>query len=1022
MSGPSVFNSVFHIPPEVPFVDALAAGLLDMASGDDVQLSRMRVLLPTRRACRSLSDAFLRLVDAKAMLLPMMTPLGDVDADELMMEGFSGFDAFNESGSSPEPSSFPPAIDATRRSLLLARAIMAKENTTPDQAIMLAGELALLIDQIATERLELKTLPELVPGEDLSEHWQQTLKFLDIIAKNWPDILAGEGAIDPATRRDLLLEARAKSWAENPPVFPIIAAGSTGSIPATADLLKVVASLPQGRVVLPGLDMEMARALWQKLEPGHPQFGMAKLLNHIEIERGEVKPWPLLKNIRPPSALGARTKIINRALVPASGAGEWRNNKRDKKNTDAAALENVTRINSATPQDEAAAIALIMRHTLETPNKTAALVTPDRSLARRVRAELKRWDIAVDDSAGTPLAKTPAGAFFELVGEMVGSNFHPVQLLACLKHPLAGPSTEKEKAIFRAAVRTLETGLLRGARPGSGLAGLDDAYRVLKRDKRKMKSLQQMGQDESSIRNILLMLKDATEHFINVLAKPASGAEEILKAHSKAAVLLSGGLDDGSNSCLWAGDAGEGLSNFIGTLAGSINTLGEIKGSEYPALINALITGQVVRLQSGAHPRLFIWGLLEARLQRCDVTILGGLNEGAWPGEAKPSPWMSRPMQKQFGLPLPERRIGLSAHDFCQAFSGNEVYLTRSERVDGTPQVPSRWLVRLETMLEGTGNSSALEQNPELSWGAWVGALSASDEKPNPSVWEPKPKPPASMRPKKLSVTEVETLIRDPYAIYAKHILRLGPLDDLDADPGAAERGTIVHHALERFVFENMKSLPSNPLQSLLGIGEKSFQQNISAPTVHAFWWPRFERIAKWFVENEKTWRGRGQVPCAVEQRGEISIGGMDAEFILRARVDRIDNDAGDGLIIIDYKTGTPPTAPMVESGLSPQLSLQGAMAKQGAFKDIKAGGNISGLLYLQLSGGIEAGKEKLLKLDAEEVAIDAMEGLTKLLHRFENEKTPYLSRPRTMWKSRFGDFDHLARVKEWGSADGDDA
>ncbi|MCK4940119.1 MAG: PD-(D/E)XK nuclease family protein, partial [Rhodospirillaceae bacterium] len=421
-------------------------------------------------------------------------------------------------------------------------------------------------------------------------------------------------------------------------------------------------------------------------------------------------------------------------------------------------------------------------------------------------------------------------------------------------------------------------------------------------------------------------------------------------------------------------------------------------------------------------PRLFIWGLLEARLQRCDVTILGGLNEGAWPGEAKPSPWMSRPMQKQFGLPLPERRIGLSAHDFCQAFSGNEVYLTRSERVDGTPQVPSRWLVRLETMLEGTGNSSALEQNPELSWGAWVGALSASDEKPNPSVWEPKPKPPASMRPKKLSVTEVETLIRDPYAIYAKHILRLGPLDDLDADPGAAERGTIVHHALERFVFENMKSLPSNPLQSLLGIGEKSFQQNISAPTVHAFWWPRFERIAKWFVENEKTWRGRGQVPCAVEQRGEISIGGMDAEFILRARVDRIDNDAGDGLIIIDYKTGTPPTAPMVESGLSPQLSLQGAMAKQGAFKDIKAGGNISGLLYLQLSGGIEAGKEKLLKLDAEEVAIDAMEGLTKLLHRFENEKTPYLSRPRTMWKNKFGNYDHLARVKEWGSADGDDA
>ncbi len=1020
MPGPNVF----HIPPEAPFVDALAANLLDMAGGDNVRLSNMRVLLPTRRACRSLSDAFLRLVDAKAMLLPMMTPLGDVDADELIMDGFSDFNSFSQTASFPH--SFPPAIDATRRSLLLAQLIMAKENTSPDQAIRLAGELALLIDQIATERLDIKSLPELVTDEDLSEHWKQTLKFLDIIGKSWPDILAGENAIDPANRRDLLLQAQAKSWAENPPQFPIIAAGSTGSIPATADLLKVVASLPNGWVVLPGLDTEMSATLWQKLEPGHPQFGMAQLLKHIETERENVKPWPINKNIAPSPVLSARTGLINRATIPASGAGVWRDNKEIIKGSSAVALENVTRINAPTPQDEAAAIALIMRNTLETPNKTAALVTPDRSLARRVAAELKRWDIGVNDSAGTPLNKTPAGTFFELVGEMVTGNFHPVQLLACLKHPLAGPVPEKEKAIFRASVRTLEIGLLRGARPGSGLDGLNDAYRILNHDKHKIKELARMGMDASSIRNILLTLKDATEHFINIIAKPASGAEEILKAHTVAAVALSGGLDDADNSCLWAGDAGDALSSFIGSLAGSINELGEIKGAEYPALINVLMAGRPVRLQIGTHPRLFIWGLLEARLQRCDVTILGGLNEGSWPGEAKPSPWMSRPMQKQFGLPLPERRIGLSAHDFCQAFSGPEVYLTRSERVDGTPQVPSRWLVRLETMLEGAGNSNALEQSPEFSWDSWVAELSATNEKSSnlgPAKWEPKPKPPAAMRPRKLSVTEIETLIRDPYAIYAKHILHLNPLDDLDADPGAAQRGTIVHDALERFVSENMKSLPDDALKNLLEIGEKSFRENISAPTVHAFWWPRFQRIANWFVENEKNWRTNGQIPRVVEQRGEISIGGMDAEFILSARVDRIDIDTNkDGLIIIDYKTGVVPTAPMVESGLSPQLSLQAAMAKQGVFKGLQANANIAGLVYLQLSGGLEAGKEKLLKLDAEEVAADAMTGLTKLLHRFENEKTPYLSRPRTMWKSKFGDYDHLARVKEWASADGDDA
>ena len=1017
-------KGVFNIPAEMAFVDALATGILDIAAGDPKKLSEIKVLLPTRRACRALSDAFLRLLDGRAALLPLMMPLGDVDGDELIMESFSENGLIDESFNHL---AFPQAIDPLRRILILARLIMARKsvndgtekNTRPDQAVRLATELANLIDQIATERLDLKNLSELVPKGDLSEHWQQTLDFLEIISKYWPDILASEGNVDPATRRGLLLAARAKSWAEKKPSTPIIAAGSTGSIPATADLLKVVASLPQGSVVLPGVDLQMDDELYASLEPGHPQFGMAQLLKHIEVGRDEINPWTVSSGVGVPPEGGARSRIINLALIPADGAGQWRENKDSEIN--ALALENITRINAPTPQDEATTIALIMRQTLDTPGKTAALITPDRSLARRVAGELKRWDILVDDSAGTPLGKTPAGAFFELVGEMVTGGFHPVNLLACLKHPFCGPLDDSARAEFRRAVRTLETGLLRGPRPASGLEGLEDAFRVLNRDERKIKMLSTMGMDPSAIRNVLVLLKDACDDFINALAAPKLNAEKILRAHSKAATMLSGGADNPLSTRLWSGDAGEALGEFIGALALEINALGEINANDYPALINTLIAARAVRLQSGAHPRLFIWGLLEARLQRSDVTILGGLNEGSWPGEAKPSPWMSRPMQKKFGLPLPERRIGLSAHDFCQAFCGPKVFITRSERVDGTPQVPSRMLVRLETMLEGAGMAGALNPSPEYSWGAWVGDLAKTENPQNPAQWEPKPRPDVALRPKKLSVTEIETLIRDPYAIYARHILRLNPLDDIDADPGAAERGIIVHDVLERFIAENMKTLPADALTRLLKIGDMSFRENLSAPTVHAFWWPRFERIAKWFLQREQTSRANGQMPGAIEQRGQITIDGLNSEFILSARVDRIDVDGSGGLIIIDYKTGTPPSGPQVEAGFSPQLPLEAAMAKQGAFSDVKKGSAISGLLYLQLSGGREAGVEKLLKLDGEQAAEDAIRGLSKLLHRFENEKTPYLSRPRPMWENRFSDYDHLARVKEWAGSNGGD-
>ncbi|MCH7633820.1 MAG: hypothetical protein IIA36_03885 [Proteobacteria bacterium] len=466
--------TVYTIPPGMPFVDALAAGVLarpeagrpdggggDAAAGvataadlpDPLALARVTILLPTRRACRSLSEAFGRLSAGRPLLLPLMMPLGDLDEDEIELS--AAMEAPPGAGAT-----LPPAIPGLRRQLMLSRLILARgskawdEPLTADQAARLAAELAKLLDQVQTERLGFEGLAGLVP-EELARHWQETLEFLSILTENWPKILAGEGCLDGAQRRNRVIEAQAEAWRRSPPGGPVIAAGSTGSIPATADLLKVVANLEKGCVILPGLDTGMPDEAWRSLAQSHPQYGLARLLDHIGVGRDAVGDWqaPGIARTGP-----ARAALINRALRPPGGGGE------DRFRTGDDALEGVVRLDCPSPQEEAGAIALMMRQVLEEPDETAALVTPDRDLARRVAAELKRWGIEIDDSAGQPLATTPPGAFLRLTAEMIAERAAPVPLLAALKHPLAAGGMRP--AAFRAAVRRLELALLRGPRPG----------------------------------------------------------------------------------------------------------------------------------------------------------------------------------------------------------------------------------------------------------------------------------------------------------------------------------------------------------------------------------------------------------------------------------------------------------------------------------------------------------------------------------------------------------------------------
>lgn len=980
--------SVYTIPPSQPFVDSLARGILDQVGDAPQSLASVHVLLPTRRACRSLREAFLRLSDGKPMLLPVMLPLGDVDEDELALEGVGVEDSLD----------LPPAIGAMTRITQLARFVMAMDpDTTPDQAVRLAEELARLVDQVHTEGLDLASLPDLVKDEELSKHWEKTVKFLSIVGDTWPKVLADKGVLDPAKRRDMLLRARATSWAQNPPSGPVFAAGSTGTIPATSDLLTVIANLDKGAVVLPGLDLNAADDVWGNLEPSHPQYGMARLLEKLSVTRADVALWPKIESADDP-----RQRLVQRALVPAEATHLWR----DHPLSDAdiqQSLDGMVRVDCPGPREEAGAIALILRQALEDKDQTAAFITPDRQLARRVAVELGRWNVDVDDSAGLPLDQTPPGAFFNLVAQMAADGFHPVSVLACLKHPLAAGGVKPHA--LRTDVRALEAACLRGPRPAKGLDGLEARHRVFRHDPEghAEKRLVRMGFDANAPRSVLNLLDTVMQPLTDALGQTQADPCELLKLHAAAAEALARTDAAEDERLLWAHDAGEALSTFVAEAHDALSDLGPISAEQYPALIKALMAGRAVRPRYTKHPRVFIWGLLEARLQRADVTVLGGLNEGSWPPESDASPWMSRPMMRAFGLPLPERRTGLAAHDFVQAAAAPRVYLTRAERSGTSPQTLSRWLVRLDTMLGET------KMAREPKWLDWARDLTRPEGKVTPCL-PPKPTPPVTTRPRQLSVTAIEKWIRDPYSIYAQYVLGLRPLDDIDADASAADRGMVVHDILERFVKANMESLPDDPVAELLKIGEVAFKENIASPGVRAFWWPRFKRIAVWFADFESKRRAAGFVPVLVEDKGQTELDG----FTLTAKADRMDVDVSGGLVIMDYKTGQAPTTKQVACGLTPQLPLEGLIAQRGGFPGVAKEHPVANLVYVRLTGGRAPGKEKPVKLDGVEAVQAAFEGLTKLIHKFNQEDTPYLSRPRAQFLSRFGDFDHLGRVKEW--------
>lgn len=871
--GVAEHPAVFTIPIHRSFADSLAAGLIARFGRDPLGLAAGRILLPNNRAVRALTDAFVR-ASGSGLLLPRLIPIGDPELDERIGGALDPAD-------DGEP--LPPAIDPLERLAALASLVKQPDESSAE-ALRLAAELARTMDALTIEEMEPGRLRDAAAdAPDLAAHWQKALERFGAVLNRWPTLLAERGRIDLTDRRNQLLHRSAQRWAERPPKGFTVAAGITTAAPAVAALLARVARMPEGMVVLPGLSLAnaMPDAEWEALdkEETHPQHHLRLLLDRLGVARGEVRLWPT-------SGIAASPAVRTRAIAHAMTAADFS----DKWNALKPAERRLTGVRAAElpdPAAEAQAIALAIREALETPGQTAALVTPDRLLAQRVSALLGRWGIEADDSAGRALSQLAPGTLLLAIAAAAAEELAPIPLLALLKHPLVGGEGEERRA-WLDDVRELDLAL-RGPRPAEGLEGLD-------------------GHCEE---------KHCAGHWRRIRPKVA-GLAEMLRSPRPMAE-FAGALAEVAQRLAgdraWSRPEGRSAAELIARLQ-SLETGLTVSATDAVPILRQLLDEVRIRPAYGGHPRVFIWGLLEARLQQADLMILGGLNEGVWPAVPSPDPWLAPKIRANLGLPGLEFRIGLSAHDFASALGARQVLITRARRDSRSPTVASRLWLRLQAMTGGLAHDTRLERL----------ALALDDPgRPQPAD-RPQPRPSREQRPTKISVTSVDRLKADPFAFYAQAVLGLHRLEPVDAEHSAAWKGTAVHEVLERW----LKDDNCNPDKLMWRARELLASEGIH-PMLRALWQPRLMEAIRWIEEKERENQSEGRFPAAAELRGEMLLEGVT----LHGKADRIDRLPGGGLAIVDYKTGKAPSQTAVMEGFALQLGLLGLIAEAGGFPGI---------------------------------------------------------------------------------------
>jgi ATP-dependent helicase/nuclease subunit B len=1040
---------VFSIPPGCAFLPTLVDALLDgrlvgPLPDDPAALADITIYVPNRRATRALIALLAERGEGRAQLLPRIVPLGETDEAEFELTGLEGTPL-------QEAASLKPPIPPLERRLILTRLVQRWSAevdrallqlgpevpfmvpASPADAVNLAGDLETLMDAFTTEGIDWHAL-ELAVDSDYSKYFEITRHFVQIASENWPRILAERQASDPAQRRNALLEAEARRLTRERPEHPIIVAGSTGSVPATANLMSVIARLPKGAIVLPGLDTDLDEESWATIggigddetDPvhGHPQASLRRLLDrHLRIQRADVTA---LGDV--PEAAKARNHLLSEALRPADTTDRWSViAPEDRVALSTSGCDGLAIVEAMDEREEALAIALALRETIAHPHKTAALVTPDRALAARVTAELARWGLSVEDSAGIPLSDTPAGRLARLAAEAAADDLRPVRLLALLAHPLVRLGLSR--ATVEHAASVLEIGVLRGPAPALGIEGMRAALasRRTESDHRTPRPRKRLTEADWDLADELLQRLDVAFDTFTPAAHGEGRLDlmSLVEDHRRAVELLWAGPDDDAEE-QDDDSSKEALAALFDDLEHSDIRAEEghpLQGRfvDYPTFFTTLAKQRSLSPSPHAtHCRLKILGLLEARLLSVDRVVLGGLDEGTWPPRTVTDAFLNRPMRSRVGLMPPERRIGQTAHDFVQALGTHEVMITRAHKRDGSPMVPSRFLQRLKAF---TGKE-VWERMTKA--GEYYRRLARTLDTPEPAppLARPRPKPDPTLFPRALSVTEIETLVRDPYSIFARHILKLDALDAIAVTPSAAERGTIIHDVLGQFAEKYPKTIPAHALEELLALGTDAFADITEAyPELYAEWWPRFTRLATEFVVWEQA-RRPSLVEVYAERSGRLSIPLPDGTiFNLRARADRIEHRRDGGFTIVDFKTGQPPGVREVYAGFSPQLTLEAMMLMRGAFKGLPMAKETPDLIYIHTTGGREPIKPREIKPGRDEersvpeIVEEHRRRFEGMIARYAKGEAAYLSRPFPKYARRFSEYDHLARVKEWSLA-----
>lgn len=983
--------ALFNIPAHRAFSDALVAGLLARYGADPMRLAQGMILLPSNRAVRAVSDAFVR-KSGGGLLLPRLVTLGDPDLGEQVggvLDPLGKGDAI------------PPAIAPIRRQMILARLVQQASPRPIDagRALQLAQALGAVLDQMQVERVPLSALANLSLSDELSQHWRSSLELFSVLLDQWPRELARLGCIDLADRRNRLLDRMAARCAKEPPGAFVIAAGISTTAPAVAALLRRISVMAGGAVVFAGLDQDMDAEAWDAIGPfdpdpvtgrtpsgheTHPQYALKRLLDRMSVTRDEVALWRWGSEH---DARAVRGRNISNAMLPPRLTSRWR----DLKAADRA-LAGVEALEVATSADEAQAIAIALREAVETPGKTAALVTPDRQLAVRVSAHLRRWGIEADDSAGLPLSRLPPGTLLIAMAEAVAERFAPVALLTLLKHPLV--MRGETRLAWLDGVRALDL-LLRGPRPQAGLLGIDLLLAERDGEDRQSRLRERARAWWPQARSLLAPLEDASSAASTLAAQLAAISEQAGKL---------------TRDAVWAGYQGHAAAELFAEMeaaAGEGPRQADLRA--LPALLEQMLGGLSVRPPQGGHPRVAILGLIEARLVQPNLMILGGLNEGTWPGLPAPDPWLAPRIRRELGLPGVESRIGLAAHDFASALGAPHVLITRARRGSAGPAVASRLWLRLKAMA-----------GPQWKSADRYAAMARAIDHPaahNPAG-RPAPVPPLAARPRIIPVTDVDRLKADPYAFYARRILHLSRLDPVDADAGPAWRGTAVHEVLQHWAEAGGRDPADLEARALA-----MFERPGVHPLLKALWQPRLLEAVRWIAQEVMADLAGGRSILAVESDGCADIAGVT----LTGKADRLDRLPDGTVGIVDYKTGKPPSARQVRAGFALQLGLLGLIAEHGGFAVTNGRCVVGSFEYWSLAKSGDAFGYRESPVDPLGRREKIITGdFTSYVHaQFEQVAAAFLtgSAPFNAQVNpevaNYGDYDQLMRLEEWYGRDG---